>query len=262
MVSARLVERAGFQAVYMTGFGQSASHLGLPDAGYISFPEMLERATNMVRAVGIPVLADGDTGYGNELQVRRTVERYEAAGVAGMHIEDQVFPKRCGHTLGRQVIPAEDMVRKVRAAVDARRNPDFLLIARTDARTGHGLEEALRRARLYQAAGADAVFVESPESEAELAEAARGFRLPVANMVEAGRTPMLPAPRLAALGFKLAIFPVTALLAAARGIERALVALREHGMSAPAAGDMMTFTELTELVGFPEVWDLERRYAE
>lgn len=261
MVSARLVERAGFSAVYMTGFGQSASHLGLPDAGYISLPEMVERARNMVHAVRIPVIADADTGYGNELSVRRTVLQYEAAGVAGLHIEDQVSPKRCGHTPGRQVVPAEDMVRKIRAAVDARRDANFLIIARTDARTEHGLAEALRRGRLYEDAGADSVFIESPETEAELAQAAKGFRIPLANMADFGRTPILPAVRLVEMGFKIAIYPITALLAAARAMERTLAGLREHGTPLPVYPDLMPFQDMLELVGFPEVWELEKRYA-
>ncbi len=261
MVSARLVERAGFPAVYMTGFGQSASHLGLPDAGYISLPEMVERARNMVQAVGIPVIADADTGYGNELNVRRTVELYEAAGLAGLHIEDQVSPKRCGHTLGRQVVPAEEMVRKIRAAVDARCDPNFLIIARTDARTGHGLAEALRRGRLYEEAGADSVFIESPETEEELAQAAKGFKIPLANMADFGRTPILPAARLAKMGFKIAIYPITALLAAARAMERVLAGLREHGTPVPQHPELMPFKEMLELIGFPEVWELEKRYA-
>ncbi len=261
MVSARLVERAGFPAVYMTGFGQSASHLGLPDAGYISLPEMVERARNMVHAVGIPVIADADTGYGNELNVRRTVELYEAAGLAGLHIEDQVSPKRCGHTLGRQVVPTEEMVRKIRAAVDARRDPNFLIIARTDARSGYGLAEALHRGRRYEEAGADAVFIESPETEEELAQAARGFRIPLVNVADFGRTPILPATRLAEMGFKIAIYPITTLLAAARAIERALTALREHGTPVPAHPDLMPFRDMLDLVGFPAVWELEKRYA-
>ncbi|HWU39070.1 MAG TPA: isocitrate lyase/PEP mutase family protein [Candidatus Acidoferrum sp.] len=261
MVSARLVERAGFSAVYMTGFGQSASHLGLPDAGYISLPEMVERGRNMVQAVGIPVLADADTGYGNELNVRRTVELYEGAGLAGCHIEDQVAPKRCGHTLGRQVVPAEEMVRKIRAAVDARRDPNFLIIARTDARTGHGLAEALRRGRLYEDAGADSVFIESPETEEELAHAAKGLRIPVANMADFGRTPIVSAARLAEMGFKIAIYPITALLAAARAMERVLAGLRQHGTPVVFYPDLMPFKEMLEVVGFPQVWELEKRYA-
>ena len=261
MVSARLVERAGFPAVYMTGFGQSASHLGLPDAGYISLPEMVERGRNMVQVVGLPILADADTGYGNELNVRRTVELYEGAGLAGCHIEDQVAPKRCGHTLGRQVVPAEEMVRKIRAAVDARRDPNFLIIARTDARTGHGLVEALRRGRLYEDAGADSVFIESPETEEELAQAAKGFRIPLANMADFGRTPVVPAARLAEMGFKIAIYPITALLAAACAMERVLAGLREHGTPVPLYPDLMPFKEMLEVVGFPQVWELEKRYA-
>ncbi len=261
MVSARLVERAGFHAAYMTGFGQSASHLGLPDAGYISLPEMAERARNMAHAVEIPVIADADTGYGNELNVRRTMELYEAAGLAGLHIEDQVSPKRCGHTLGRQVVAAEEMVRKIRAAVDARRDPNFLIIARTDARTGHGLAEALRRGRLYEDAGADSVFIESPETEEELAQAAKRFKIPLANMADFGRTPILPAARLAEMGFKIAIYPITALLAAAWAMKRVLAGLHEHGTAVPLYPNLMPFKEMLELIGFPGVWELEKRYA-
>src|SRR5690348_4293416 len=175
-LSARLIEAAGFPAVYMTGFGTSASHLGRPDVGLMTMAEMVDHARRIVQAVGVPVIADADTGYGNPINVIRTVRAYENAGVAGIHIEDQVAPKRCGHMEGKQVIPAEDMVHKVRAAVAAKSSPDFLLIARTDARAVEGFQAALDRVRRYRDAGADAIFFEAPQSEAEIAAVAEDLR--------------------------------------------------------------------------------------
>src|SRR5215213_517537 len=197
-LSARLVERAGFPAVYMTGFGASASLLGRPDVGLLSVAEMAGHARRLVQAVGVPVIADADDGYGNPLNVMRTVSEYEAAGVAALHIEDQVAPKRCGHMDGKDVIDAAEMVEKVHAAVEARRSPDLVLIARTDARAVEGLDAALERARRYRDAGADVLFVEAPESEDEVAAVARAFPgTPLLfNWVDGGRTPPLGLGRL------------------------------------------------------------------
>jgi 2-methylisocitrate lyase-like PEP mutase family enzyme len=185
-LSARIVEAAGFPAVYMTGYGSSAALLGQPDVGLLSMAEMVENARRIVQAVSVPVIADADTGYGNALNVARTLRAYEAAGVAGIHIEDQVAPKKCGHMAGKQVIPAEEMVQKLRAAVEARRDPDFLIIARTDARAVNGLADALMRGECYRDAGADMLFVEAPESEAEVEQIARRF---VCRCSTTGRSP-------------------------------------------------------------------------
>src|SRR3954466_7162397 len=207
-LSARLVERAGFPAVYMTGFGASASLLGRPDVGLLSFAEMAGHARRLVQAVEVPVIADADDGYGNPLNVMRTVRGYEAAGVAALHIEDQVAPKRCGHMAGKDVIDTAEMVEKVHAAVEARR--ETLIIARTDARAVEGLDAALERARRYRDAGADVLFVEAPETEREVGAVAGAFPdVPlVFNWVDGGKTPQLPHERIRELGFALVIYPV------------------------------------------------------
>ncbi|MFP5463021.1 MAG: isocitrate lyase/phosphoenolpyruvate mutase family protein, partial [Gammaproteobacteria bacterium] len=220
MVSLRLADSFGFDALYMTGFGTVASHLGLPDAGLATYSDMVGRVTAMAGMARTPLIADGDTGYGGLLNIRHTVRGYEAAGAAAIQLEDQEFPKKCGHTPGRRVIPMADMVRKIRVAADSRSSKDFLIIARTDARTTLGLDEALRRAEAYAKAGADVLFVESPESEEEMRRIGRSFDLPLlANMVEGGRTPVLSQAELEDIGYKLAIFPVTALLAATEAMK-------------------------------------------
>ncbi len=215
-LAARLVEEAGFPAVYMTGFGTSAALLGRPDVGLLTMTEMAGNAGRIAACVDIPVIADADTGYGNPLNVIRTVGAYEAAGVAGIHIEDQVAPKKCGHMEGKQVIAADEMAQKVRAAVEARTSPDFVIIARTDARAVEGLERAIERARLYRAAGADVLFVEAVVTEAEAAEAVRAFPgVPLLfNWAEGGKTPPISLSRLCELGYRIVIFPISTLLAA------------------------------------------------
>jgi 2-methylisocitrate lyase-like PEP mutase family enzyme len=260
-LSARLIERAGFPAVYMTGFGASASLLGRPDVGLLSFAEMAGHARRLVQAVGVPVIADADDGYGNPLNVMRTVQEYEAAGVAALHIEDQVAPKRCGHMDGKDVIDASEMVEKVRAAVEARRSPDLVLIARTDARAVEGLDAALERARRYREAGADMLFVEAPESEAEVAAVAEAFPdTPLLfNWVDGGRTPPLALDRIRELGFALVIFPLSALLVTSAAVGAALGRLREDGT--PAGVEVPAFDEFTAMIGLPDVRRLERRFA-
>ena len=208
MISARLIDRLGFPAVILGGYGHTASHLGMADAGLITLPELAERAYNTVRSVSIPVIADGDTGFGGLVNVRRTVQEYEHAGASAIQIEDQQMPKKCGHTLGREVVEAEEMCLKIRVAVETRTNPDFLIFARTDARTTLGLGEAIRRGRMYREAGADAVFVESPESEDEfrrIGEELAGMPL-IANMVVTGRGPLLSTRRLKEFGFKVVLY--------------------------------------------------------
>ncbi len=262
MISGKLVEEAGFEAVYLSGNGHTASHLGLPDAGYATLTEMVTRVHHLARSVRIPVIADADTGYGNALNARLTVQEYEQAGAAALHIEDQVNPKKCGHTLGREVIPAEEMALKVEAAVDARRSDDFLIIARCDARTTLGLDEAIRRGQLYARAGADLIFVESPESEEEFRRVAEEVDAPVmANMVESGRSPLLSAQRLEQLGFKLVIFPATAWLAAVHAIREVLATLKQDGTSAARHNRMVTLDDYHRLMGFLEVWQLEQRFG-
>jgi 2-methylisocitrate lyase-like PEP mutase family enzyme len=263
MVSLRLADSFGFESLYMTGFGAVASHLGLPDAGLATYTDMVGRVKQMASQASVPLIADADTGYGGLLNVRHTVRGYEEAGAAALQIEDQEFPKKCGHTPGRRVIPMQDMVRKIRVAVEARSSRDFLIIARTDARTAHGLDEALRRAEAYAKAGADILFVESPESLEEMRTICERFDVPlVANMVEKGRTPVLSRAELEELGYRIAIFPVTALLAAVKSMSQAYAHLAREGSSKGLATPLEDFGALTKLMGFEDVWSFEKRYAE
>jgi 2-methylisocitrate lyase-like PEP mutase family enzyme len=259
MVSLRLADQAGFDLLYMTGFGVAASYMGLPDAGLTTYTEMVSRVAAMAGAAKTPLIADGDTGFGGLINVRHTVRGYEAAGAAGIQLEDQEMPKKCGHMQGRRVVPLEDMVRKVRVAVEARRSDDFLIIARTDARSAHGLDDAMRRIEAYAKAGADVLFLESPESEEEMARIGKAFDLPlVANMAPGGRTPALTPERLQELGFRIVLYPVNGLLAGALAMKQAYQNLKE-GKPAPA---LMPFSDFNTMVGFPEIWDFEKRHVE
>lgn len=258
-LSARLVEAAGFDAAYMTGFGSTAGLLGMPDVGLLSGAEMVDNASRMVRAVDVPLISDADTGYGNAINVARTVQQFERAGVAGIHLEDQLAPKRCGHMSGKQVVPTSEMVEKLAAAVAARTDPDFVLIARTDARAVEGLDAALERAGAYLEAGADVLFVEAPESEAEVEAVAQAFPgTPLLfNWVERGRTPMLSVERIGELGFALVLFPVATLFSATTGMQRYLAQLRATGTPLGALDDAIGFDAFTDLVGLPEIRDFE-----
>ena len=263
MISAKVADRMGFAALYATGYGTVASHLGAADAGLATYTDMVGRVGAFARGCATPVIADADTGYGGLLNVRHTVRGYEAAGVAAIQIEDQEQPKKCGHTPGRTVIPADEMVRKIEVAADSRASRDFLIVARTDARTSLGLSEAIRRGRLYARAGADVIFIESPEGEDELARIGQEVdaRL-LANMVQGGRTPMLAAARLRALGFAIAIYPAIGFLAVAAALERVYGHLAERGdCTALPAADSYGFDRMCELMGFPDVWAFERKWA-
>jgi carboxyvinyl-carboxyphosphonate phosphorylmutase len=261
-LTARIVERAGFEAVYFTGAGVSYTHLGMPDLGLVSLAEMSMRLAAVVEATGLPVIADADTGYGGVLNTHRTVREFERAGAAAIQLEDQAFPKRCGHLDGKTVIPAEEMAGKIRAAVDARRDPDTLIIARTDAREPLGLAAALDRARRYREAGADVLFVEAPTSREELARIAAELPPPVmANMVEGGRTPLCPAHDLDAMGYRLVIFPGAAVRAAGAAVAKVMAALKRDGTTAGALDAMLTFDELNEVLGLPGWRDLDARYG-
>jgi carboxyvinyl-carboxyphosphonate phosphorylmutase len=263
-LSARLVEQAGFDVVYMTGFGTTASLIGRPDVGLLSATEMVDNARRIVAAVEVPVIADADTGYGNAVTVLRTVQSYEQAGVAGLHIEDQVHPKKCGHMSGKAVIDTDEMVGKIRAAVAARRDPDLVLIARTDAAAVEGLDAAIARARAYAEAGADVLFVEAPTSEDDIARVARelsGVAPLVFNWAEGGQTPPIPLERIAELGFGLVLFPIGTLLAATAGIRSMLAALKADGTPSAVLPDLPTFDGFTDLIGLPEVRELEQRFG-
>ena len=262
-LAARLVEEAGFPAVYMTGFGTSAALIGRPDVGLLTMTEMAGNAGRIAACVDIPVIADADTGYGNPLNVIRTVGAYEAAGVAGIHIEDQVAPKKCGHMAGKLVIPAEEMAQKVRAAVEARAQPEFVIIARTDARAVEGLERALDRGRMYRDAGADALFIEAVLTEQEAEEAIRAFPdMPLLfNWAEGGRTPPISLDRLTELGYRIVIFPISTLLAATAAMRRVLREIAQAGTPAAAMSELPAFGEFLDFIGLPEVREAEQRYA-
>src|SRR2546429_5198476 len=233
-LSARLIAQAGFPAVYMTGFGTAASVLGQPDVGLLTMSEMMSRASAISAVIAsvagdLPLIADADTGYGNPINVRRTIHEYERAGVAGLHIEDQVWPKKCGHMEGKQVIPMDEMVQKVRAAVDARQDPDFVIIARTDANAVNGFEDALLRGQAYREAGADVIFIEAPRSMEELQAIVHAFPgVPLLyNWAESGKTPLLSLDEIHVLGFKLVIFPVSMLFAATSAMLKLLELLKQ-----------------------------------
>lgn len=261
-LSARLIEAAGFGAVYMTGFGTAASLLGRPDVGLLGMSEMVANARRIVDAVGVPVIADADTGYGNPINVIRTVHEYEQAGVAALHIEDQLAPKKCGHMEGKQLVPAQDMVAKVRAAVAARRS-ELVLIARTDARAVEGMASALERARSYRDAGADVIFFEAPQTEEEIETIATELAdVPLLfNWAEGGKTPPIGYERLRALGFRIIIFPISTLLAATRGIRDVLSIIRADGTPSRALSGLPRFGEFTDFIGLPEIQQLEQRFS-
>ncbi len=262
-VSARLVERAGFSAVYMTGYGTSASRLGLPDLGFAGLAEMVDHARNLAAAVEIPLIADADTGYGNALGVRRTVQQYEAAGVAALHIEDQVAPKRCGHLTGHQVVPREEFTGKVRAAVEARTDPDLLVIARTDAISAVDVDEALRRGEAAAKAGADVLFIEAPRTEVEVERVARAFDTPLLyNYAPGGRSPLLPFARLRELGYAVVLLPVDTLFVAAKAIADFLRDLRAGDDVLRLADRYFPFREFNDLIGVAKQMALADRYKD
>jgi 2,3-dimethylmalate lyase len=263
-LTARLVEDAGFEVVYMTGFGTTASLLGRPDVGLLGQAEMVDNARRIVQAVDRPVIADADTGYGNPINVIRTVREYEQAGVAAIHLEDQVSPKKCGHLAGKVVVPAEDMEAKVRAAVAARTDPDFVVIARTDARAVEGIDAAIERARRYADAGADVLFVEAPTSDEEVEQVATELadHTLVFNWAEGGRTPPVGVERLRELGYALVLFPIGALLAATAGVREHLEHLKAHGTPEGRLDRLPSFEEFTSLVGIDEVRALEERFRQ
>lgn len=262
-LTARLIEQAGFPAVYMTGFGTSASLLGRPDVGLLTMSQMVDNARRIAQAVDVPVIADADTGYGNPLNVIRTVQEYELAGVSAIHIEDQVTPKKCGHMENKQVIAAAEMSDKIRAAVEARTSSDFLIIARTDARAVEGLDSALRRARAYREAGADILFIEAPQNEDEVAQVARAFpNVPLLfNWAEGGKTPPMPRERLKELGYRIIIFPISALLTAAKAVREVLAEIKTEGTPRRIFSDGSSFREFNEMIGLGEIQELEKRFA-
>jgi 2,3-dimethylmalate lyase len=262
-LSARIIEQAGFPVVYMTGFGTSASLLGRPDVGLLTMTQMVDNARRIAQAVDVPVIADADTGYGNPLNVIRTVREYELAGVSAIHIEDQVTPKKCGHMEDKQVISSSEMVEKIHAATEARRSPEFLIIARTDARAMEGLDSALRRGRMYREAGADALFIEAPQNEQEIEEVARTLAdVPLLfNWAEGGKTPPIPLERIAELGFRIVIFPIGALLVATKAIREFVAEIKKSGTPVRIVSELMSFKDFNDFAGLPEIRELERRFS-
>jgi 2-methylisocitrate lyase-like PEP mutase family enzyme len=263
MISARIADKMGFDTLYMSGYGTVASYLGLPDAGLASYTDMVNRAGTFAQGTQTPLIADGDTGYGGLLNVAHTVHGYETAGVTGIQLEDQEFPKKCGHTPGRRVIAAQDMVNKIKVAAESRNSEDFLIVARTDARTTLGIDEALRRAEAYSHAGADILFVESPENPEEMAKIAQSFDKPVLiNIVEGGRTPLFSKIELEQMGFKMAIYPGTAFLAMGQAIEKAFAVLKNEGSTLSITDELYNFEAFSELMGFKSVWEFDRKHAD
>ena len=258
-MSARLIERAGFESTFMGGFAVSASRIGMPDTGLISYAEMLDQGSNICSAVSIPVIGDADTGYGNALNVQRTVRGYARAGFACVMIEDQVAPKRCGHTRGKQTVDRDEAFARVQAAVDARdTGTDILIMARTDANATEGFDEALMRARIFTEIGVDITFLEAPRDEGQMRAYCEGVPGPkMANMVEQGDTPVLSPNVLQDIGYKIAIYPITLMLAGIHAMEQALAALA----AGEAPGGGVEFAHLRDIVGFPEYYEAEKRYA-
>lgn len=262
LISALMADSMDFRALYVTGYGTVASHLGIPDAGIATYRDMLERIAQICKRTKTPIIADADTGYGGLLNVRETVIGYEDVGVSAVQLEDQEFPKKCGHTPNRRVISVSDMQRKIEVAVNARKSDNLLIIARTDSRTAFGIEEAIKRGQAYAEAGADVIFVESPETEDEMKLAASEIKAPLlANIVNGGRTPLVPADRLAQLGYSIAIHPALGFLAIARALEVAYRDLQKNGHTS-ADIDLYSFAKMNTLMGFEDVWAFEEKWVE
>ena len=261
MISMLVADRMDFPALYVTGYGVSASHLGLPDAGIMTYTDMETRVRSIAQGANTPIIADADTGYGGLLNVRHTVRGYEAAGVTAIQIEDQEYPKKCGHTPGRRVVPLEDMIAKIKVASDSRSSKDFLIIARTDSRTSLGLDEALRRGEAFEKAGADVVFIEAPESVEEMKAINQRIEAPtLANMVSGGKTPIVSSSELAQLGFSIGIHPALGFLAMGEALESAFGELAKTGDVASA--QLSDFGEFSRMMGFEDVWEFDRKWAE
>jgi 2,3-dimethylmalate lyase len=261
-LNARLVAQAGFEAIYMTGSGTSVGRLGMPDIGLLTVVEMADNAARIADASDLPLISDADTGYGGPINVQRTVRMFEKAGAAAIHIEDQTWPKRCGHLSGKTLVPMEEMQAKIRAACDARVDQDFVIIARTDAIAVDGLEAALERAEAYAEVGADMIFVESPRTPEELAAPPMRLKVPnLFNMASSGKTPFLPKEELEALGYKLAIYPNFAMLCAVPVVQHYLSELKTQGTVAHLVNQMASFRELFEIAGMADVRELEAKYA-
>lgn len=261
-LSARIAEQVGFEAMFQTGYGSAAALLGMPDFGFLNAGETVDNARRIIRAVNIPVLVDADTGYGNPLNVWRLVRDLEAAGAAGIFLEDQVWPKRCGHMAGKDVISRDDYLPKLKAAIEARKSKDFIIVARTDARAPAGLDEAIERGKAYRKAGADVIFVEAPRSIEELKKVADEIDAPlVANMIEDGVTPTMPARDLLKLGYRIAVFPLSGLYGATFAMREVFTELKKTGATKNTRKMMVTFKDFNRFVDLQKYIDLEKRYG-
>ena len=261
-VTATIIQQAGFPAVYMTGGGTSVAKLGYPDLALASVTEMVGNAADIAATVDVPVIADADTGYGGILNVQRTVRQYQRAGVAAIHIEDQEFPKRCGHLDNKRVVPTEDMVQKIRAAVDARTDPDFVIIVRTDALAVTGWDDTMRRCEDYINAGADVLFVEALRTPEEAERVAKSIDVPLLyNFVESGKSPLIPAPELERIGFKIVIFPTSALLTVCRAVTNLMQELKEKGTTAHLMHQMVSLQQCLDIVGLTEMLAQDAAYT-
>ena len=261
-LTARIIEREGFPVVYMTGAGTAVTRVGKPDLGFASLTEMLANASAITSTISVPLIADADTGYGGALNVYRTIQEYEKAGVAALHLEDQAFPKRCGHLDGKEVVPLAEMVVKLRAACDARTDEDFVIIARTDALAVTGLDDTLRRCTAYAEAGADVLFVEALRTEAEIDRIRHEVDVPLLyNFVEHGKSPLIPVAQLAALGFKMVIFPGSLMLSVCTMAQRILREIRQHGTTASLLGEMGSVVDLFNLMGMQEALALDAKWS-
>jgi methylisocitrate lyase len=259
--SAKLIENAGFKAIYMTGYGVSASVIGKPDIGLITMQEMAEMAKNMANVTSVPIIADADNGYGSALNVIRTVQEYEQGGIAGIQLEDQVFPKRCGHMEGKQLIPKDEMVAKIRAAVYAKRDPDTVIIARTDARAVNGFDDAIDRSKAYVEAGADVIFFEAPQSADEVKKVAEIIKAPLlSNMVENGKTPMFTTKELIEMGYKIVIYPAASLYTATKAIMDMLKVLSEKKTLSACRDMEVDFPTFNNMIGVKEARELEKAF--
>ena len=261
-LSARIAEQVGFEAMFQTGYGSSAALLGMPDFGFLNAGETVDNARRIIRAVSVPVLVDADTGYGNPLNVWRIVRDLESVGAAGIFLEDQVWPKRCGHMAGKDVISKDDYMPKLKAALEARRSKDFVIVARTDARAPIGLGEAIERGKAYRKAGADVIFVEAPTSIQELKKVADEIDAPlVANMIEDGVTPNLPASELLKLGYRIAVYPLSGLYSATYAMREVFEELKETGATKETRKMMVTFKDFNRFIDLQKYSDLEKRYS-
>ena len=261
-LSARIAEKVGFDAIFQTGYGSAATLLGMPDYGFLNAGETIDNARRIMRAVNIPVIVDVDTGYGNPLNVWRLVRDLQSLGAAGIFLEDQVWPKRCGHMIGKEVVPKDDYIMKLKAAVEAREDKDFIIVARTDARAPLGLDEAIQRGRAYHKAGADVIFIEAPRSIEELKRIAKEINAPlVANMIEEGLTPNLPSKDLLKMGYRIVVFPLSGLYAATFAIKQVFLELKNSGVTQQARKMMVTFKDFNKFVDLHKYAALEKRYA-